>query len=606
MTSATAEITRTPARVPLAAITPNPKNPRHAETLSTSLAPLARSIEEQGLLQPIVVRPMDEDGMRFELLAGERRFRACLRLGWDDIPAIIVQGLSETDALAICITENLQRKDLSALEESKGVADMIALCEGNVAEAARRLARPPSSIARLARLQNLSPAWKTAAATPGSGFDRWSAAHLELVARLPHRAQDALLARYPKPTTPGALVIPSIHELRKQITEETHQLALAPWSVADPTVVSEAGACNSCPKRSSCQPALFDLFRADAKLKTDDRCLDAECWNAKLKAFSEQTLRRLLEQYPNLVLVTRNPNPTTRELHGRPVAFGGTLKKATAEESGAFPCLEIDDAGDVIRPHLLWAQWKHAPRPTVDAPAATVIAPTPPPDTPSPSIPVDTLTAPECEDAAPAEETTGEGAAEDDEVVDSDETDSEEGTDEEDSSEAASPASSRAAVSPATKKPKAVRREVRLESKRGMLAAKILLAQLEKTPPPPPEPAVLLRLVAAFGGRTPVDMRSWSDANATSSAKTLLAPWISFDKSGSASDDDVRAALWKDLLKILRGRLAAYGRMPVLAQGTTAWKEVRAIVKTLGLDRAQLEQQVTLQIPTPKSWGKAA
>ncbi|MBZ0089382.1 MAG: hypothetical protein K8H90_03275, partial [Thermoanaerobaculia bacterium] len=204
------------------------------------------------------------------------------------------------------------------------------------------------------------------------------------------------------------------------------------------------------------------------------------------------------------------------------------------------------------------------------------------------------------DDDTPADETDAEASESAEEDSETDE-DAAEETD-----PAEEVAASTSAPAAATKTPRPLSREARLESKRGMLAAKILLFQLEKTPPEPPQPAVLLRLVATFGARTPVDMRSWTNANASSSAKTLLAPWIAFDKSGSHPDEEVRAALWKEVLKILRARLTAYGRMPVLTHGTTAWKEVRAIVNTLGLDRTTLEADVARQIPTPKSWSKAA
>jgi ParB family transcriptional regulator, chromosome partitioning protein len=104
--------------VPLAAVTPNPDQPRK-HFAEEALADLAASIKARGLLQPIVVRRM-EDG--YQLLAGERRFRAAHLAGLDRVPALIREG---DDTLEIALIENLQREDLSPLEEAEALAILI-------------------------------------------------------------------------------------------------------------------------------------------------------------------------------------------------------------------------------------------------------------------------------------------------------------------------------------------------------------------------------------------------------------------------------------------------------------------------------------------------
>jgi ParB family transcriptional regulator, chromosome partitioning protein len=104
--------------VPLAAVTPNPDQPRKHFS-EEGLVELAASIKARGLLQPIVVR---RAGERFELLAGERRFRAAQRAGLERVPALIREG---DDALEIALIENLQREDLSPLEEAEALALLI-------------------------------------------------------------------------------------------------------------------------------------------------------------------------------------------------------------------------------------------------------------------------------------------------------------------------------------------------------------------------------------------------------------------------------------------------------------------------------------------------
>jgi ParB family chromosome partitioning protein len=104
--------------VPLSSVTPNPDQPRK-HFAEDALADLAASIKTRGLLQPIVVRRVS-DGYR--LLAGERRFRAATLAGLDRVPALIRDG---DDDLEVALIENLQREDLSPLEESEALALLI-------------------------------------------------------------------------------------------------------------------------------------------------------------------------------------------------------------------------------------------------------------------------------------------------------------------------------------------------------------------------------------------------------------------------------------------------------------------------------------------------
>lgn len=104
--------------IPVAAIRPNRDQPRRHFS-DEALAELAESIRTRGLLQPIVVCRADEG---YELLAGERRFRASQRAGLDRIPALVREG---DDRLEIALIENLQREDLTPLEEAEGLALLI-------------------------------------------------------------------------------------------------------------------------------------------------------------------------------------------------------------------------------------------------------------------------------------------------------------------------------------------------------------------------------------------------------------------------------------------------------------------------------------------------
>lgn len=99
-------------------LTPGPFQPRLGID-EASLTELADSIRQQGVLQPILVRPHPSEAGRFQIIAGERRWRACQLAGLVDIP-VLIRALSDRDAMAAALVENLQRQDLNPIEEAEG------------------------------------------------------------------------------------------------------------------------------------------------------------------------------------------------------------------------------------------------------------------------------------------------------------------------------------------------------------------------------------------------------------------------------------------------------------------------------------------------------
>ncbi len=117
-----------------------------------ALAELAESIKEQGVMQPILVRPIDNG--RFEIIAGERRWRAAQRAGLREIPAL-VKDVDDNNALALALIENIQREDLNPLEEALGLArlvDEFGLTHDAVAKAVGRSRSAVSNLMRLTQL----------------------------------------------------------------------------------------------------------------------------------------------------------------------------------------------------------------------------------------------------------------------------------------------------------------------------------------------------------------------------------------------------------------------------------------------------------------------
>jgi ParB family chromosome partitioning protein len=147
-----AEVSGAFRELPIASVQPNPYQPR-TEIDETALAELAASIESSGLLQPIVVRPRNGG---YELIAGERRWRAAGRLGWGKIPAV-VKEVDDQTLLTLALIENLQRDDLSPIDEAAGYQRLAAEFHLPQTEIARVVGRNRATVANLLRLLQLPP-----------------------------------------------------------------------------------------------------------------------------------------------------------------------------------------------------------------------------------------------------------------------------------------------------------------------------------------------------------------------------------------------------------------------------------------------------------------
>ncbi len=139
--------------VPIEFVTRNPRNPRRMFS-EVELEDLAQSIKEHGVVQPIVVRPAPGQPDRFELIAGERRWRASQRAGVDTIP-IILRDVDDRVALEIAIIENVQRADLNAVEEALGYQQLIDNHDYTQNDLAQVIGKSRSHVANTLRLLKL-------------------------------------------------------------------------------------------------------------------------------------------------------------------------------------------------------------------------------------------------------------------------------------------------------------------------------------------------------------------------------------------------------------------------------------------------------------------
>lgn len=120
-----------------------------------ALAELAESIRAQGIMQPILVRPIDEAKGRYEIIAGERRFRAAQLAGLTEVP-VLVREVADEHAAAMALIENIQREDLNPLEEAQGVKRLLDEFGLTHEQAATAIGRSRSATSNLLRLLNLA------------------------------------------------------------------------------------------------------------------------------------------------------------------------------------------------------------------------------------------------------------------------------------------------------------------------------------------------------------------------------------------------------------------------------------------------------------------
>ena len=150
--NAVVERARGQRRVPIEFLHPNPRNPRQAYS-EVELDELAASIRERGIIQPIVVRTSRGSADHYEIIAGERRWRAAQRAGMHDVPIIVFEA-NDREALELAIVENVQRSDLNPLEEATGYQALEEFGHTQE-EIARLIGKSRSHVANTLRLLKL-------------------------------------------------------------------------------------------------------------------------------------------------------------------------------------------------------------------------------------------------------------------------------------------------------------------------------------------------------------------------------------------------------------------------------------------------------------------
>jgi ParB family chromosome partitioning protein len=148
-----AERPRGQRRLPTSALQPNARNPRRAFP-NDELDELAASLRERGIIQPIIARPARGSADAFEIIAGERRWRAAQRAGLHEVPVVIIEA-TDAEALQLAIIENVQRADLNALEEADGYRALMEEFGNSQDDIAKIVGKSRSHVANTLRLLKL-------------------------------------------------------------------------------------------------------------------------------------------------------------------------------------------------------------------------------------------------------------------------------------------------------------------------------------------------------------------------------------------------------------------------------------------------------------------
>lgn len=240
--------------IPLAMIHRSLLNPRRVFG-ADQLCELAASIQTHGVLQPILVRPV---GDHYEIVAGERRWRAAQEAGLHAIPATI-REMDDRTAVEIAVLENVQREALMPLEEADGFAALVRH-DWTQEQIAARVGKSRAYVGNRLAIADAGDAVRGALEE-----GRISASVALVLARAPEAQRAEALERlHERPSVDAALRV---------VAATSRRLAEAPFDVADASLCPASGACGDCPRRSGAEASLFAI--------DDDVCLDAECWRRK-------------------------------------------------------------------------------------------------------------------------------------------------------------------------------------------------------------------------------------------------------------------------------------------------------------------------------------
>ena len=258
-----------------------------------SMKELQESISKVGVLQPILLRkhPTVRTGDKFELVCGERRYRAATLAGLKTIPANI-RELTDDEAFEMQIIENLERKDVHPLEEAEAYKKMIDSGKYKIADIAAKFAKPETFIAQRLKFVDLIEPIKKDFYEGKLGIG-----HAVLIARLGEMNQKDI---YQDANSQFHLNGYGTADGIRSKSRGVNNLDYAPFGLADTELFKQAGSCLMCSKRSGANSLLFP------DIKEENRCFDSGCYETKMNNFIEQTVAEIINEGKDIQLARNN------------------------------------------------------------------------------------------------------------------------------------------------------------------------------------------------------------------------------------------------------------------------------------------------------------
>jgi ParB family chromosome partitioning protein len=277
-------------------IHPDPNQPRKFYD-ETAMQELTVSVKEKGVLQPILIRP---NGKGYILVCGERRYKASQAAGKEDIPAVIRQ-MSDEEALELQIIENLQRKDVHAMEEAVAFKSLLENKNRpiTIEDVAAKVGKTVYYVRQRVKLNSLTKAWQEIFYA-----NKISISGAFQVAQLAEKEQDTLYnngVQKKHLKDPGYIISITdwqIRELRRELKE-------APFDTKDETLNPKMGACTTCPFNT----AVASLFPEAAK---DPICNNASCFTVKAAVTFDRKVKEVADD-PSCVFFYSAYNSTSKE-----------------------------------------------------------------------------------------------------------------------------------------------------------------------------------------------------------------------------------------------------------------------------------------------------
>lgn len=274
-------------------------NPRHYMD-PNEYAELMASIAAQGVLQPILVRPVAGKKTPYEIVAGQRRFLASLEVfGQDYVIPVLEKVMTDEQAEAASATENIDRAQMSPAEEAEAAARVLARCNGDRAEAAKRLGWSPANLANRLKLMACSELVRQRLSER-----KISLGLAEMLSGMTTAKQDELLVQFDKSG------VPTIDDAKAMVMALTKSL---------PEAIFDRAECGACAHNSARQSSMFGNI-------DEGHCLNASCYDLKTEGRLEETVKELVDDYQRVEIV--RPGDNFRVVPIKPESVGAEQAQA--------------------------------------------------------------------------------------------------------------------------------------------------------------------------------------------------------------------------------------------------------------------------------------